>query len=523
MFENEKWFHEYDIQNRKVLYPWLLKNGVDTYHYSAYQPAIGRLSSGIHPFMPNEFLHGLYDGGHGAGLFDFWQLYQNNPAHAGGFLWVLADEAVLRTDMPGKVYDADGNHAPDGIVGPHREKEGSYFTIREVWSPIQIKPLTVNPQWDGRMFIENKFIYTNLSECKLEWKVEKTGFGLDAEKEVIGKGILNLPDTKPNETSGIKIDCRDALQKGELLVITAIDHHGNAVNTWSYNIVQPEVKAASIITNLESGKEKIDVQEIDNVIEVKASDMTYHFDKKSGILSLVEKDGEKISLSGGKAVKSRPENPDSLKSVSWNMNQDGDFVFNLKFKNYPHHITWTIKKNGLLGFESGSMQWLKNVEYVGAGFNYPEEKCQSVTWMGSGPYRVWKNRLQGNPLGLHRKEYNNTITGESFNNLIYPEFKGYHANLFWMTLETTEGPISVISETPKLYFQLFTPDKPKHVKGGTHPAFPDADISFLYDIPAIGTKFKKAEYLGPASQAQGYFGHKGDQELPIRVWFYFGE
>ena len=47
-----------------------------------------------------------------------------NPRCAGGFLWDLADEGVVRTDKNNMV-DCMGNFGADGIVGPHFEKEGS--------------------------------------------------------------------------------------------------------------------------------------------------------------------------------------------------------------------------------------------------------------------------------------------------------------------------------------------------------------------------------------------------------------
>ncbi len=105
--------------------------------------------------------------------------------------------------------------------------------------------------------------------------------------------------------------------------------------------------------------------------------------------------------------------------------------------------------------------------------------------------------------------------------LIYPEFKGYHGNLYWATLETTESPVTIISETPNLFMQLFTPAKPQQVAGGTYPPFPDADISFLYEIPGIGTKFQQAEVMGPNGQKGEYGGHRGDENYPIKLWFDF--
>ena len=157
-FANEKWFHHYDIQQRPVIYPWLLRNGVDTHHYNSYDFGIDRFYWGHDVFMPTEVLHGLYDGGLGAGLDDYWKRFRANPRAAGAFLWVLVDEAVLRTNKQGTVYDSDGNHGPDGILGPHREKEGSFYTIREVWSPVQVAPLVINPQWDGRLLITNDYL-----------------------------------------------------------------------------------------------------------------------------------------------------------------------------------------------------------------------------------------------------------------------------------------------------------------------------------------------------------------------------
>jgi hypothetical protein len=85
-FANEEGFHKYDIQQRPVFYPWLLRNGMDTHHYPDYDYAIGRYMHGNDPFMPTELLHGLYDGGHGAGLDDFWRNYQTSPLACRGFL-----------------------------------------------------------------------------------------------------------------------------------------------------------------------------------------------------------------------------------------------------------------------------------------------------------------------------------------------------------------------------------------------------------------------------------------------------
>ncbi|RYG42856.1 MAG: glycoside hydrolase family 2 protein, partial [Chitinophagaceae bacterium] len=66
-FDLDHLFTEYDIQKRPVVHPWQLFGGFDTQHYREYNYGIGNYENGREIVMPTEFLHGQYDGGHGAG------------------------------------------------------------------------------------------------------------------------------------------------------------------------------------------------------------------------------------------------------------------------------------------------------------------------------------------------------------------------------------------------------------------------------------------------------------------------
>ena len=516
-FNNEKIFHKYDIQKRPVLYPWLLRNGADTHHYIDLRYGIGRFVYGNDPFMPTEFLHGLYDGGHGAGLEDYWRFYETSPLHAGGFLWVLADEAVLRTDKEGTVYDADGNHAPDGIVGPHRQKEGSFYTIREIWSPVQVKPTVVNKKWNGRLFLENKFIYTNLKDCSFSWKTIKTGFAGNPDK-VIESGTTEGPDAIPGETAAININCSKSLKKADLFLFTATDPHGSELYTWSWPVVQP-IDKMNELSSLLAGKENdIQVNETDDYVTAVTGNLEISFSKTNGTINAVTNKNGNLSFTGGPTVSGTAS---KITNVEWKTDDDDHFVMEISTDNYPEKMVWKLTKDGLLWLEASPLKSnIRDVDFIGISFNYPEENCKAVQWMGKGPYRVWKNRMKGNNIGVWKKKYNNTITGESFNELIYPEFKGYHGNLYWAKLETSESPITIASGTPNLFFQLFKPGKPGHIMNGVYPPFPEGDISFLYEIPAIGTKFREAsQKMGNTSAKGAFIGHHGDDTYPIKLLF----
>jgi hypothetical protein len=86
--------------------------------------------------MPTEFLHSQDDGGAGSGLNEFWELHWHAKRSGGGFIWAFLDEGIMRTDE-NNIIDVNGVNAPDGIVGPHREKEGSFYAIKEIYSRLR--------------------------------------------------------------------------------------------------------------------------------------------------------------------------------------------------------------------------------------------------------------------------------------------------------------------------------------------------------------------------------------------------
>jgi hypothetical protein len=137
-----------------------------------------------------------------------------------------------------------------------------------------------------------------------------------------------------------------------------------------------------------------------------------------------------------------------------------------------------------------------------------------MKWLGAGPYRVWKNRLKGASLDVWHKKYNNTITGETFD---YPEFKGYHADMYWAKIETTGPSFTVYTDEPGLYLQMLHPEKQKtKFNPFVNPNFPKGNLGFLHAIAPIGTKFRGPETMGPQSQKNG-----PAENIKGNLWFDF--
>jgi hypothetical protein len=500
----------YDPQKRLVIHPWEKFNGTDTKHYPDYNNVVNNTLYGKDVYFPTEFMHGLYDGGHGAGLDDFWNLMQHYPLSAGGFLWSFHDEGVVRTDKNG-IMDTHANNAPDGILGPHREKEASYYTIKEIWSPVYIDKHFITPGFNGRLEVENRYLYTNLNLCSFEWKLVKFAAPDAAiNTKVTQTGKLDRFALAPGEKGFLQLPVPGSWQESDALYLTAYDQYKKEIFTWSW-----PTKTAFETTqqfNQYTPMARTEITEQDSSLVVLSDGIRFFFNKNTGYLSKVINAKSTISLSGGPLVAGGNYTLKEFKHYARG-NQyvvepvyQGKSVFNVKWiflKGAPVKLEYQYTQRG-------------EVDFLGITFNYPEEKITGMKWLGRGPYRVWKNRLKGMQYGVWQKDYNNTITGESW---LYPEFKGYHAQLYWVEIQTREAPFSILTEDENVFLEMLKPAKPAGAyNDNTSPRFPEGNIGFMNAINPIGTKFQGAEKMGPQSQKNTMLNN-----TPISgtLWFNF--
>ena len=478
-------FAKLDIQKREVIHPWQNYGKINTKHYISYDylDLDGYAQRSI--FLPTEFLHGLYDGGHGAGLEDYWLRMWNHPLIAGGFLWVFADEGIARTDRKGEI-DLDGNHAPDGILGPYMEKEASFYAIKKIWSPVFIEKKYITPEFKGTFNIENRYHYTNLEEGSFEVSWET----YDAQLQVLTKDKETIKlNLAPNQKGELHINLPEEWQSNHTLKIAALDAHGDLINTWSYAVQ----KASAFVfpeEEIEEGS-NVKLKENNEDFKVHTDNLSATFDKETGLLSSVISDGKSIPLTNGPVFVSQEK---KIKEVLAEKEKNGSVSIITVFEKKNDSIIWNVQRNGLLdvkvSYEPG-----KNAPYAGISFSFPEENVSGMKWMGQGPYRVWKNRKQETNFGLWEKAYNNTITG--YSGFEYPEFKGYHSDMFWVEVQTKGvAGFKVYVKSQDVFFRMLTPEFPEEGRK-TIVEFPKGDISFLQSINPIGTKFKSPDKTGP--------------------------
>lgn len=507
----------WDIQKREVIHPWNIFRKTNTLHYFRYHALASDAYKKDKIFFPTEFLHGLFDGGHGSGLNDYWQKMWNMPLSAGGFLWDFADEAIERTDRNNQL-DTDGNHAADGIVGPYGEKEASYFTIKEVWSPIYIEDRYIREHFNGKFHIENRYHFTNLNECKMIAKWIK--FKNPDDKEnlfVLSESNVKLPELSPLEKGSFLVDKPSNWKEADALNLSVFDVKGMEIFTWSYPIKTPKELAKTI--EIDAEKRTIKTIHKDREISILVNKMQYNFSNETGILNKVVKNGKVIPLSNGPIILGHNDKIIDLKIIESEKNTTIKVIFEPKDKTpaWASHvelssdiIQWTIHKSGILDLhvEMKGKRIVKN--YKGITFSFPEEEVKGMKWLGDGPYRVWRNRMKGTRFQVWENDYNNTVTGES--GFIYPEFKGFFSSLYWAKIKgKNNNGFTVYCKTPFTFLRMLTPQNPKNDnKDRTSITFPKGDISFLMNIPAMGTKFQDPLTMGPEGNPENYFGNHDD-------------
>ena len=521
-------FARHDPQGRPVLHPWDVHGGVNTAHYRQYDQTVAMAAGGFvglrrnrqpmeepRPliYMPTEFLHGLYDGGAGAGLEDYWDVMRRSPVAGGGFLWAWIDEGVRRPDTG--VIDVAGNQAPDGILGPYREKEASFFTVKDVWCPVVVRERELPADFDGTLTVENRFGFTALAACRFHWELRRLADpgSAAAETAVVAAGVAATLQVVPGASGPLHLGLPADWRAADVLALRVDDPSGRELWTWTWPLAGLDRWANWSTMAASPRVANVEVTDESERLRARAGDLVVEIGKRDGRLLSVRRGERVFSFSNGP----RPAvGAASVETFAWRR-AGGDLVVEATYTGALSAVTWIVRANGWLDCEYAYTA-TQPTPYRGICFDYPERLVRAKTWVGEGPYRVWANRRRGTTLGLWHNTYNDTVTGWS--GFEYPEFKGCFGKVRWLRLETAEGPITVVAGDARgADLQVLRPSfPPADLLAKTVVELPDCGLAVLDAIPAIGTKFSPADRLGPQGQpAPVPVTHRG------RVSLRFGE
>lgn len=506
-------FLMYDPSARPVIHahhrPGNFFNGIDCDHYENYASIQNKFRDTL-IYMPTEFLHCQNDGGGGAALYEYWEAMWAADLSAGGFLWAYADEDVVRTDR-GNVLDADRISAPDGILGPYREKEGSFFAIKEIYSPVHFFTDTLKASFDGVLPIENRYHFTSLGSCTYEWQLVDFNGANDwvAGSRTVAEGKGRFDDIAPVTKGNLRIALPAGWQQHDALQVTARDKDGKEILTKVWKIRRNASFAEKTVAF--TGSDKPSCTENDNELTLRAGGVSVTFSKADGTISRVQSSsGQNVSFGGGPVLCAGSASFRGFKHYG----TEAGYVVEALYDGDMTSLKWTMLPSGWLQLDY-AYRLDGAYSFAGITFNHPEWNIIGVKYLGNGPYRVWKNRWTGVSFGEWDKAYHATQTGVP--PVTYPEFFGYYADVAWMKFYTVQGHFTVVSKEDNLFFRLY--DFYGYIGADRgYPDLPEGDISFLDAIPPVGAKTGTGVGgFGPTSGQNDMHG-----TYQHTLWFHFG-
>ena len=490
-------FERLDPQRRPVVHPGERALGFEASHYPDWRE-LGQMvgeppGEGPAPvLLPTEFLHALYDGGGGASLADYWRRLRASGRLAGAFLWSLFDEGVARTDKGGRI-DTSGNRGADGLLGPHRQPEASYHAIRELWSPVRIAAYRFSPE-AVEIEMENRFDHTDLAECTLRWRwLTFPRSSEDGLQEIVASGgEQQMPAAIPGDDVVVELVRPAAEPPVNAVELQALAPDGRELMVWVLADEAPEPDLATWRRGSHAGDRQVRVERQGARLVLHGAGGSWaRFDLDSGALEELGQGERRLSLSGG------ARRADGRRAALVELDVEsraGAAIVRGRYDGALDELTWTYYSDGRLRLEYAFTGDEHDADYQGVGFDYPRDQVRALTWLGLGPFRVWRNRQVGARLGVWRTEMNDSVTGESWQ---YPEFPGFYAGVRWASLSTSEGTLTLAPESG-LFLGFFKPGFA--ATAGTAIAEAPKGITVLNHISAIGTKFHRPEALGPAAR-----------------------
>jgi glycosyl hydrolase family 2 len=480
-------FARWDPTHRPVLHAAAAEAAIDTLERPSYAELSERLARTL--TLPTALTSALYDGGGGAALDDLWAAIAQSPLGAGAFVSRLSDELLV---LPGGAV-ASGAEL-DGVLDAERVPEGSFYTLRELWSPVQIEWRSLPTGFNGSFPLHNATEFLDLAFVIFRWRLANFHFGPGTGFTVVAEGAVRAGSVVPGSDGELRLPLPPGWLDADSIQLEALDLGSNVIGKWAWMLQSPRSVRERIVdeeapgvaqpadAGVGSGDAGPSAQASGDRLEVVAGDARYTFDTTSGLLVGVSAGGSTFSFGNGPVLAQGSAVPSTVSARA----EGNEYLITATYEGDLREVSWRVLGSGWLAL---SYRYAPSGSYpfFGVSFDYPEALVQSVQWLGRGPGRVWKNRLKGTWHDVWSSARRASPSG-------WDDAKpvGYFADVYWARLATSEGRIDLVIDDPGTYLGLFSVGQPP-----VQAAFPAGGISFLQGIAPIGDAQLGPEALGP--------------------------
>ncbi len=404
----------------------------------------------------------------GRGFKKMWEGMYKSRGCLGGAIWSGIDDVFYLPD--GRVVGY-GEWGP--IDGWRREKP-EYFHMKKGYSPVKVHNLKVKVPKAGKplmLQIENRFDFTNLSECDIIWQ---TG-----NKNGIAK--IDLP---PHQSGILMIDHGLENLDGKIMTVTFTSPQGDEVETCDIeigNVKRDNFPFKEVTSSYLKGEEK------ERVLTISGKDFEWQFDLKNGKLLNSKINGKEImtgganlmmlSLTTGACLTEHslhiPFHNELCKdhktlNASWTTNDDTVTVaVKEEYAEAKGETTYLFTKDGKLIINySFTSKISVNPRQWGMVLTVPAE-TEHLKWYRKGLWSRYPEDHIGRVNGDAVPFGENTFFQDSLrhkpvrawcydaNKLGTNDFRSTKENIYWASLTNKGGPGIVVVSDGKQAFRAF--------------------------------------------------------------------
>ncbi len=399
------------------------------------------------PFIQCEYAHCM---GNSLGNFkDYWDKFRANDRLSGGYIWDFADQSIKRVAQDGTIeytYGGDwgdkpndGTFAFNGIVRADRSPNPAFYEVKKVYQHVQF---TLE---DGKIVIENEYMFTNLAKYALRFELVNDGVVIDTKD-------MDMPSIAPFEKGSVDMpfDVKDV--KGEVAInCYAVVKSDFDVFKAGDVIAEEQIDLTGYIPQVvESSLGKSAFRE-DGHIVLESGNLVAHIDLNSGYIESLTAGGEEkltmpISLNFWRAPIDNDISPQLPPFVQR--------LFGKKF--FKGCNSNLVKSNMKVGDNSVSIDWscipqlaLLKTKYEAVdggikitmtvknsfyslpryGFRMGLNVEDKVKFFGRGPHENYCDRKASAKLGV----YEGTINDFEHDYLV-PQENGNHTDTRWLEI-----------------------------------------------------------------------------------------
>jgi beta-galactosidase len=407
-------------------------------------------------------------------LGDYNDVLDKYPALMGGAIWEWEDQGIWNRRDPKRQFIAFGGGFGDfpndhyfihkGVVFSDRSPKPHYPEMKHVYQWIGI---TADDLSAGTVKIRNKYAFINLDRFKGRWTLSEDGMVMD-------KGEIGTVSLAPGAEKSIVIGFKKFTPKPGAEYDLRISFTLNQNELWAkagYEVAAEQLKLPVQIPALVASPADMAAVHLEgagNAIMITGKGFFVVFDKTTGTISQLVRDGKKLLISGGGPrlnLWRAPHQIDDmwaykdwhssgLDSLQWSVTHIAatpisDHAVRVETtvkgagkNNFSviHSAIYTVYGDGSIAVGNAVLPQGRKIPLARMGVRLQLDKTfNQFTYLGRGPMENYSDRKRGSDFGL----YSSTVR-EQMTPYAKPMECGNHENVRWAALTGKDLPTVMV-------------------------------------------------------------------------------